>query len=114
MAIARSIFAALALVIAVAACDSGDIPAPSQYGTLQGVILDHATSQPIAGAVVTVDTILTAVTDANGKFTIDKIPVGDFDYTVHAKGYTDFAGSGRTAPTQAVPLNLQLDKATSS
>ena len=51
-----------------------------------GTIVDAATNAPIAGAVVTIDTVLTATTDASGKFSIDKVPSGIADYAVQANG----------------------------
>ena len=108
MALARSILVAFSAVLVLAACNSDALPPAADFTSLQGIVLDKATNQPIAGAIVTVDAILTATTDATGKFTIDKVPSGDYDFTVVAKGYAPFSGSGRAEPGKPQALNLQL------
>jgi hypothetical protein len=68
---------------------------------VQGRVLDAATNQPIAGATVTVDTVLKTTTDSAGKFTFAQVPVGEVDYVVSAPGYKT---------TQSVPVHLAPDK----
>jgi len=109
MTFARSILVALSVVLTLAACNSDALPPAADFTSLQGVVLDKATNQPIVGALVTVDAILTATTDATGKFTIDKVPSGDYDFTVVAKGYASFSGSGRAEPGKPQALSLQLN-----
>jgi hypothetical protein len=87
--------------LTLTACDDSALPPGGTYQSLSGVVVDAATNQPIAGATVTVDTVLTATTDQQGKFSFDKVPVGDADYFVSAPGYK---------PTQSVPVHLAADK----
>lgn len=93
----------------LAACNSDALPPAGQYASVSGVIVDHATNQPIAGATVTVDTVLSATTDAQGHFTIDKVPSGIVDYTVTAQGYKAVAASGNADPGKAFAINVALD-----
>ena len=109
MAFARAFLAAAVLLVGLAACNSDDLPAAAQYGSLSGVVLDHATGKPIAGAVVTVDAILSVTTDADGKFTIAKVPAGDFDYVVSARGYATVSSSARADAGKPTTLSLNLD-----
>lgn len=90
------------------------LPPPGQLTTINGQITDRATQRPIAGATVTIDTVLTATTDAAGKFSIDKVPAGTVDYAVTAHGYATSAASITAAPGQPFTLNLALDRSASS
>jgi hypothetical protein len=92
-----TLFACLALV----ACNDSALPPGGTYQSLQGVVIDASTHQPIAGATVTVDTVLHATTDASGKFSFAQVPVGVVDYVVSAPGYKS---------TPSVPVQLAPDK----
>ncbi|MCS6988456.1 MAG: TonB-dependent receptor [Chloroherpetonaceae bacterium] len=57
-------------------------------GAIAGRVLDKVTKEPIAGATARVlGTELGAVADADGKFTIQNIPVGTYQIKVSAVGY---------------------------
>jgi len=103
----------VALLTVLAACND-DLPPPGQFTTFAGHVTDRATSQPIAGAVVTVDTVLTAKTDAAGNFKIDKVPAGITDYTVQADGYTLVSASVTTQPGTPFTLDVALDRPATS
>ena len=79
---ALGLFLAIAGIFALAACNDSALPPGGTYQSVSGVVLDSATRQPVAGATVTVDTVLTATTDSAGKFSFEKVPVGEFDYQV--------------------------------
>jgi hypothetical protein len=104
----RAALAAALLALPLSACNNGDLPPAGQYSTLQGKVVDASTNQPIADAVVTVDTVLTTTTDANGAFTIAQVPSGIVDYVVKAKGYRDIAASANTAPGKTFQLNVSM------
>ena len=57
---------------------------------------------------MTIDTVLTATTDAAGKFTIDKVPSGIADYAVQANGYQPLTATANDRAGQAVSANLTL------
>jgi hypothetical protein len=61
--------------------------------SLQGVIVDATTRQPIAGASV-VFAAATQLTDASGKFVFTNIATGAFTATVSATGYQGVVVSG--------------------
>jgi hypothetical protein len=108
MTFLRAAVAAALLCIAVVACNNDSLPPASGFAALQGTIVDSATNQPVAGAIVTVDTVLTATTDASGKFGIDKVPSGIVDYTVQAKGYKLVSSSANIEPGKPFELDLSL------
>lgn len=98
--------AALALI--VVGCNDSSLPPGAQFGSLQGTVIDAATNQPIAGAIVTVDTVLVTTTDTAGHFMFERVPTGDFDYTVAAKGYTTVSASGSANPGKATAMVVTL------
>lgn len=107
---ALGLLLALAGILTLAACDDSALPPGGTYQSVSGVVLDAATNQPIAGATVTMDTILTATTDAAGKFTFAKVPVGDIDYqvTVPNGSYQAYTNSAHLAPDKPLALTISL------
>jgi hypothetical protein len=103
----RAILAALALLVAATACNDDSLPPAAGYSSVHGTIVD-ASGKPVAGAVVTVDTVLTATTDASGKFTITSVPSGLTDYTVQASGYTVVNSSANVEPSKPFELDVTL------
>jgi TolB protein len=96
------------LLLGTQACNNDALPPASGYASVTGTILDSATNAPIAGAVITIDTVLTATTDAAGRFSIDKVPSGIADYSVQAKGYQPLASTTNIEPGKPFALNLTL------
>ncbi len=96
----------------LSACDNGDLPPATQFSPLSGTVTDSVTHQPIADATVIVDTVLTATTDANGKFTFAKVPSGIMDYVVRAKGYADITATANAEPGKAFELNVAMQQPT--
>lgn len=109
----RTAVVALALLLSAAACNSDALPPASGVTTVSGVVTDGASNQPVAGAVVTVDTVLTATTDASGKFSIDKVPSGIVDYTVQATGYQVVVSTANVEPGKPFELDVTLATQTS-
>ena len=104
----RTAVAALVLLAAATACNSDALPPAAGFTTVQGSVVDAISSKPIAGAVITIDTVLTATTDAGGKFSIDKVPSGLVDYTVQATGYTLVTSSTSVEPGKPFELDVTL------
>jgi hypothetical protein len=101
---------ALVGMFALAACDDSALPPGGTYQSISGVVLDAATNRPISGATVTVDTVLTATTDAAGKFSFAKVPVGDIDYqvTLPDGSYKPYTSSAHLAPDKPLALTITL------
>ncbi len=101
---------ALCALVALAACNDSSLPPGGTYQSLQGIVVDAATNQPISGATVTVDTVLTKQTDASGKFSFAQVPVGNVDYvvTVANANYKSYSGSVHLAPDKPLALTVTL------
>lgn len=97
-----------ALALAVAGCNSDAIPPGAQYASVAGLVTDSTTHQPIAGALVVVDAVLSATTDANGAFLFPKVPIGEVDYTVQAEGHVISAGTIHADAGKVATLNVAL------
>ncbi|MDE2483445.1 MAG: carboxypeptidase regulatory-like domain-containing protein [bacterium] len=106
--VVRALFSVALLACTLTACNDSDLPPATKYATLKGMVIDSATSKPIAGATVIVDTVLTATTDQNGAFSFDKIPSGIVDYIVKASGYADVNASGNAEPGKPFVLNVSM------
>jgi flagellar motor protein MotB len=75
-------------------------------GTAGGVILSQETNSPIAYATITIANIDTIKTDKEGKFRIDKIPVGLNPAEICAQGYAPTIFVFDIAKGQAIMDNL--------
>lgn len=106
----RALAAFAFAVSALAACDNSDLPPATQFTPFSGTVTDSVTHQPIAGATVIVDTVLTVTTDANGAFSIAKVPSGIVDYVVQAKGYADISASVQAEPGKTYQLNVAMQQ----
>ncbi|MGA2759427.1 MAG: carboxypeptidase regulatory-like domain-containing protein [Candidatus Cybelea sp.] len=109
----NSLAARLSIVVALlylgtAGCDNGELPPAAGFSSLSGTIVDATTNAPIRGALVTVDTVLTATSDATGRFSIDKVPSGIADYAVEATGYQAQSSTTTIEPGKPFTLNLTL------
>ncbi len=63
--------------------------AQESTGTITGKVVDKISQQPIPGVnVIIVNTQIGAASDADGKFEIEKIPVGNYQVKASAIGYT--------------------------
>jgi len=87
------IFAATTVVLVSAGCGGNPAAPQGNYGTILGTV-KSTSGQPIAGATVTADITLTsAPTGADGKYTIQTVPVDSASTTTtvscHATGYQD-------------------------
>ena len=100
--------ALLALTAILAGCNDGALPPGASYASLSGTVIDAATNQPIPGAIVTLDTVLTATSDADGHFTFAKVPTGDYDYTVQVTGYKTYSSSGSATPGKPNAIVVRL------
>ena len=107
------IFGVIALLaLALQGCDNDALPPAAGYASVTGAIVDAKTNAPVSGAVITIDTVLTATTDAAGHFSIDRVPSGIADYVVQASGYQQLSASATLEPGKPFALNLTLTNST--
>jgi hypothetical protein len=66
--------------------DSGSIPCRG-YGTLAGTVMDSVTGKPVAGATVSYAGA-TTLTNSSGAYSLLKAPLGTYDLTTSASGYS--------------------------
>ena|GEM_PF-4826211 len=76
----RQAFVLAALCVAVtslAGCNTGNGGPVGQgnYGTIFGTVTDSVTGKPVAGATVSVSTVMTFTTDANGLYRATTVPL---------------------------------------
>jgi hypothetical protein len=113
MAFSGRIFSVIALLaLALQGCDNGALPPEAGYASVSGAIVDAKTNAPVSGAVITIDTVLTATTDAAGHFSIDRVPSGIADYVVQASGYQPLSSTATLEPGKPFALNLTLTNST--
>lgn len=104
----RFAVAAALLLAGTPGCNNDALPPASGYAAVSGSVVDATTHSPVAGATITIDTVLSATTDAAGKFSIDKVPSGIADYAVQAKGYQTLSSSANIEPGKPFELDLTL------
>jgi hypothetical protein len=110
--ISGRIYGAIALIaLALQGCDSDALPPAAGFAGVSGTIVDAKTNAPIGGAVVTIDTVLTATTDATGHFSIERVPSGIADYVVQAPGYQLISSTATIEPGKPFSLNIVLSNA---
>lgn len=105
---------ALLLLVGASACGQPQVPPALNYGTISGRAYDNVSNQPVAGVVVTVDTILTATTGDDGTYKIVNVPIGQFTLQPSApQGYSADSQSqydGSITAGQVVGIDIPLTK----
>jgi hypothetical protein len=107
MRIARLVLVLALSATAFVGCGP-QVPPMGSYATVSGQVTDAANNAPIPGAVVTINSVLNATTDANGTFRIQPVPGGPWDVQISATNYTTIvlspaplaAGEQRSLPVQ--------------
>ncbi|GHV00005.1 hypothetical protein FACS1894159_04960 [Bacteroidia bacterium] len=86
-----------------------------QGGSISGRVTDAASGQPVAGAMALLEgTLWGAVADAQGNFTISKLPTGAYTLRIGTTGYHNFVsepitlGNGESRQID-VPLHEQIN-----
>ena len=76
-------------------------------GTVEGVIADAETGEPIEGALVS-NGESEAVTDENGRFMLDNVPAGAQNLVASAEGYEDSYEEIEVLPGESVDVDIFL------
>lgn len=82
----------------------------ANYATVYGTVFDGTTGQPLAGATVSVDQVLSAVSGANGSFSIANVPLGPYTVVTSAAGYSSHTDTGTVTGGAQFLLNVNLFK----
>jgi TonB-linked SusC/RagA family outer membrane protein len=105
----RSVKAAALAALALALV--GVAPAAAQdTGTVRGVVMDATTSRPLPSAQVFIEgTQLGTLTDQQGRYTIQNVPVGTHTVSVQLIGYTATPRAVTVQPGQIHTVNFQVE-----
>ncbi len=101
------VIAALVLALSV----TGATNLTAQTGAVTGVITDATTGQPkIDAAIRLVDTEITGLTNANGRYALPNVPVGVYTVKVVIIGYATQEKEATVTPgsTQVVDFQLEI------
>lgn len=63
-----------AAALAIAGCNNNPAAPQGNYGTIIGVV-KNSSGQPVAGATVSADIVITQPTDSSGKYTLQQVPI---------------------------------------
>lgn len=84
----RRLLLGLVFLLTVAdSCNNG-VVGVQDYGQVTGRVLDAMTNKPIANAIVSVGSLYTVTADANGAFTLPRIPIGQQTIAARMPGFT--------------------------
>lgn len=97
------------VALTFAACNAA-VPPQQNYATVYGTVIDGTTGQPLAGATVTVDSVLSATTGSDGTFTIANVPIGPYTAIEVADGFQQHQDQGSVAAGDRLQLNVTLYK----
>ena len=80
-----------------------------QGGTVTGRVIDGATNQPLASAQVSIPSLnIGALTQQNGRFILQRVPVGEWVVRVELIGFGTATRSVMVAAGQSVSADFQL------
>ena len=105
----RLALAALGIVL-LFGCNSPAVPPQQNYAQIYGVVYDGTTGKPLAGATVTVDSVLSATTDNGGSYSVSNVPIGPFTAVTNAGGFQQHQDQGTVAAGDRYLLNVTLYK----
>lgn len=77
-------------------------------GQIQGVVLDHADGQPVAGALVYLDQGSLARADGSGIFSFDGVPPGRYAIAAVGPGCATAVGVVSVEPAGTLVVNLRI------
>ena len=85
----------------------GCFPSPVSTGSIQGVVTDSLTSQPIEGVLVTVNNLST-FSDSLGNYILNKVPIGNREVIVVLEGYSSQTKTVEIIENEIKELDFQL------
>ena len=103
-------FLALSFVLLLGANGGGCSGDPNHigvqdFGGVTGRVIDANTNKPIGNALVSVGATVTATTDAQGGFTLSKVPVGTQEVDASAAGYQTGSLQAKVKKDEVTPLD---------
>ena len=88
---------------------------PAYFGTVTGTVLDGRNNLPLANATVTTNPATSSyLTNAQGKFTINNVPVGRLAITVSRTDYQQVVANVTVSENQSADVSVVLTKSTTA
>ena len=85
----------------------GCSPTPVSTGSIQGVVTDNQSGEPLAGVLISAGNVSTT-SDALGNYILNKVPVGNREVTVVLEGYSSQTKTVEIIENEIIELNFQL------
>ena len=86
---------------------SGCTPPPVSTGSVQGVVTDNQSSEPLAGVLISAGNVSTT-SDASGNYILNKVPIGDREVTAVIEGYFSQSETVIITENEITELDFQL------
>ena len=101
-------FAVVASTLSLWGCPNPNSIGVQQFGSVKATCIQASNSQPVSGAIVTVDGVTaTTTTDSSGTVTITNIPIGTHPIIAHAAGL-DGSDTVTVIENQTVPKQVLM------
>jgi len=85
----------------------GCTPTPGSTGSIQGVVTDNQSSEPLTGVLISAGNVSTT-SDALGNYILNKVPVGNREVTAVIEDYSSQTKIVEIIENEIVELNFQL------
>jgi thiol-disulfide isomerase/thioredoxin len=86
---------------------SGCTPPPVSTGSVQGVVTDNQSSEPLAGVLISAGNVITT-SNASGNYILNKVPVGNREVTAVKEGYSSQSETVIITENEITELDFQL------
>jgi len=86
---------------------SGCTPTPGSTGSIQGIVTDSLTDQPIEGVLVTANNLSTNC-DSSGNYILNGIPIGTQEVVAVIEDYSSQTKTAEIIENEITELNFQL------
>jgi len=85
----------------------GCTPSPVSSGSIQGVVTDNQSSEPLAEVLISAGNVSTT-SDVSGNYILNKVPVGDREVTAVKEDYSSQTKSVEIIENEITELDFQL------
>jgi len=85
----------------------GCSPTPVSTGSIQGVVTDNQSDEPLVGVLISAGSVSTT-SDSLGNYILNKVPVGNREITVVLEGYSSQTKTVEIIENEIIELNFQL------
>ena len=86
---------------------SGCTPPPTSTGSIQGVVTDNQSGEPLAGVLISAGNVSTT-SDVSGNYILNEVPVGNREATAARGGYSSQTKTVEIIENEITELDFQL------